>query len=221
MSSESPFEQPLVIYAPFDVGESRRLRQFVSNVEQLAASSFFDAPAGKLTISGGTDTPLSTEMPYAGEEAVRAIAGLFRQLYSHTEPTSFPALRNLLSEHILQHPSPRQREALDAVKELRDIERQILRGDGQIALVMARSNADGTEARENLTPRLLIDLFLHGHYLHSGNDKADKLAQWPIPDMARHVFFGAVMALRNLYWVGRNIVRRILDRPGLLDAQGR
>lgn len=218
MSSESPFEHPEVIYAPFDAAESKRLRQFVTNVEQLAASSFFKDPGGKFTISGGTDQPLTTELPYAGEEAVRAIAGLFRQLYSHTEPTSFPALRNLLSEHVHRHPSPLQEEARDAIKQLHDVEKRILRGDGQMALVMRRVGADGTEISETLTPRLLIDLFLHGHYLHSGNDKADKLAEWPIPDMARHVFFSAINDLSGLYWVGRDIVSRILSHPELLGG---
>jgi hypothetical protein len=87
-----------------------------------------------------------------------------------------------------------------------------------MALVITRRQADGTEKSENLTPRLLIDLFLHGHYLHKGNEKADKLAQWPIPEMAKHVFFGAIMRLRNLWWLGRNVVRRILACPELLNA---
>jgi hypothetical protein len=216
--SDSPLEQARVIYAPFDQAETRRLRQFVADVEELAASSFFQAPGGKITISGGVDLPLTTDLPYAGEEAVRAVVGIFRQLYSHKEPTSFNALRNSLSEHIRQHPSPLQRDALDAIKELHAVEKQILRGEGQIALVTTRRQADGTEVSEKLTPRLLIELFLHGHYLHKGNEKADKLAQWPIPDIARHAFFGAILDLRNLYWSARNIVLRILRCPELLDA---
>jgi hypothetical protein len=56
----------------------------------------------------------------------------------------------------------RETEALAALKEFRTCERQILVGHGQPQLVM-----NG----EVLTPRTLIDLFPHGHYLHKGNEK--------------------------------------------------
>jgi hypothetical protein len=71
---------------------------------------------------------MTTQFDYAGAEAVRAVVGLFRQLYSHTEPTSFHAIRQLLADHIRQCGSALEREALDALNEYRDIERKIFRG---------------------------------------------------------------------------------------------
>ncbi|HEV3000031.1 MAG TPA: hypothetical protein VGW75_04755 [Solirubrobacteraceae bacterium] len=211
-------EHASVIYSPFSVVETARLRQFVADVEELAASTFFENPGGKITIRAGIDQTLTTQFNYAGEEAVRAVVGLFRQLYSHNEPTSFHAICQLLADHVRERGSELMREALDALNEYRELERRILKGEGEIAMQMTRRHTDGTETTERLTPRLLIDLFLHGHYLHKGNAKSDKLAQWPIPDMAKHVFFGAITRLRNLWWAGRNAVRRILSCPELLNA---
>ena len=106
----------------------------------------------------------------------------------------------------------REGEALAALKDFRTCERQILRGEGQPQLVMDS---------EVLTPRVLIDLFSHGHYLHKGNDKSEKLARWPMADLTRFVFFSAIVQLRNLYLVAANVVRRILSAPSLTDVARR
>jgi len=65
---------------------------------------------------------------------------------------------------------------------------------------------------------VLIDLFLHGKYLHKANEKSDKLAAWPLAHVAQQVFFGAITALSQVYWVGRNVVAEVLKVAALLNA---
>ena len=205
--SESPLEHAAEIYAPFDARETARLRQFVTDVEELAASSFFDSPGQKFKLAwSADDETLTTELPYAGEEAVRAVVPLFRQLYADREPTSYVQVMNLLSRHIKARESDLQADAIKALRELRRWPNEILASPG-IKLVMND---------EVLSPAVLVDLFLHGHYLHKGNEKSEKLAQWPVADVTRHVFFTTILQLRNVYWVGRNVVLRVLAQPQLL-----
>jgi hypothetical protein len=64
---------------------------------------------------------------------------------------------------------------------------------------------------------VLIDLFLHGKYLHKGNEKSDKLAAWPLAHLLQDSFFGAMKQLSQIYWVGRNVVAEVLKVPALLD----
>jgi hypothetical protein len=54
-SAQSPLEHASDIYSPFAPADTRRLRKFVADVEELAASSFFENPGNKITISGGVD----------------------------------------------------------------------------------------------------------------------------------------------------------------------
>jgi hypothetical protein len=207
--SETVLDRPLEIYAPFDARESARLRGFVADVEELASCSFFENPGSKITLSGGVNRPLTTQLTYAGEEAVRAVVPIFRQLYSHKEPTSFVRVFDLLADHARARGSEATNEALAALKEFRTAEREILR------------DPDGVDLRldnERLTPRVLVDLFLNGHYLHKGNAKSDKLAQWPLADLTKQSFFATLVHLRNLYWTAANVVRRILAQTELLDA---
>jgi len=76
---------------------------------------------------------------------------------------------------------------------------------------------DGSLAdEEELTPTVLIDLFLHGKYLHKGNEKSDKLAAWPLAHLLQDSFFGAIKQLSQIYWVGRNVVAEVLKVPALL-----
>jgi hypothetical protein len=207
--SESPLERAAEIYAPFDAGETARLRQYVEDVQDLAASSFFKNPGQKVTLSwSDDDRTLRTELDYAGEEAVRAVVPLFRQLYNPTEPTSYVQVLKLLSRHVKARESALQADAIEALRDLRRGQQQILTQPmGQIVM-----NA------EELTPAALVDLFLHGHYLHKGNEKSEKLAQWPVTDLLRHSFFTTMLQLRNLYWIGRNVVLRVLAEPSLVPA---
>lgn len=203
------------IYVAFDVKETRRLRQYVADVEELVGSSFFSPGKEMLTLSSELGAPLQTQLTYAGEEAVRAIVGLFRQLYNHREPTSYNQILKLLSKHADDHNGPLQDQAIEALRELQKWEKNALRPT--VALNWRHVGPEGQVREEVLTPAVLIDLFLHGRYLHKGNQKSDKLDAWPLADAAQHSFLGAIRALSQVWWVGRNVVSAVLGEPALLD----
>lgn len=68
--------------------------------------------------------------------------------------------------------------------------------------------------------RTIIDAYLHGHYLHSGNAKSDlarrldDLQPWP-----RYTLYSTMLLLRNVYWNGANVVDRVLRVPSLLEEE--
>ncbi len=204
------------IYASFDVRETRRLRDFVADVEALVSSSFFQPGNQTLKISGEAGQPVQSNLQYPGEEAVRAIVGLFRQLYNHREPTSYHQILKLLSEHAHQRNSAGRDLVIADLRKLRDCEKEALAPT--IDLKWQHVRPDGSTYEEQLTPEVLIDLFLHGKYLHKGNEKSAKLADYPLAHLLQHTFFGALIALSEVYWVGRNVVSEVLKVPALLDA---
>jgi hypothetical protein len=194
-------------YAPFDAHETRRLRGYISDVEELVGSRFFQPGEQKLTLSAEIGGPLQSTLVYPGEEAVRAVVGLFRQLYNHHEPTSYHQILKLLSRHAHERGAEHRDAAVAELKSLRpaiDLKWQHARPDGSIAY------------EEDLTPEVLIDLFLHGKYLHKGNEKSDKLDAWPYAHLLQQSFFGAMFGLSQVYWVGRNVVAEVFKVPSLV-----
>jgi len=215
--SDSVLRLAAEIYSPFEIRETHRLRGYVYDVEELVGSAFFRPGEQKLTLSAEMGGPLQTTLVYPGEEAVRAVVGLFRQLYNHHEPTSYHQIIKLLSRHVHEHGSQHRDSAVAELKALREWEKDALRPT--FALNWQHARPDGSIAyEEDLTPEVLIDLFLHGKYLHKANEKSDKLAAWPLAHVAQQVFFGAMTALSEVYWVGRNVVAEVLKVPALLEA---
>jgi hypothetical protein len=215
--TDSVLRLAAAIYSPFDARDTRRLQTYVSDVEELVGSAFFQPGEQKLTLSAEMGGLLQSTLVYPGEEAVRAVVGLFRQLYNHHEPTSYHQIIKLLSRHAHERGSEHRDAAIAELKGLREWEKDALRPT--MALRWQHVRADGSIAyEEDLTPEVLIDLFLHGKYLHKGNEKSDKLDAWPMAHLLQHSFFGAMTALSQVYWVGRNVVAEVLDVPVLLDA---
>lgn len=146
---------------------------------------------------------------------MRSVVGLFRQLYNHHEPTSYHQILKLLSRHAHERGSAHRDAAVVELKALREWEKEALRPT--MALKWQHLRADGSvAAEEDLTPEVLIDLFLHGRYLHKGNEKSDKLEAWPLAHVAQQSFFGAMFALSQVYWVGRNVVALVVAVPSLV-----
>lgn len=213
--TDSVLRLAAVIYTPFDAQETRRLRGYIVDVEELVGSTFFQPGEQKLTLSAEMGGPLQSSLTYPGEEAVRAVVGLFRQLYNHHEPTSFHQILKLLSRHAHERGSEHRAAAVAELKALREWEKQALRPT--IALKWQHARADGSIAyEEDLTPEVLIDLFLHGRYLHKGNAKSDKLDAWPYAHLLQQSFFGAMIALSQVYWLGRNVVDQVVTAPSLV-----
>jgi hypothetical protein len=84
------------IYSPFNSSDTRRLRAYVQRMEHLVSSTFFQPGMNTLTLSAEAGGPLKSTLDYPGEEAVRAVVGLFRQLYNHHEQTSYNSILKLM-----------------------------------------------------------------------------------------------------------------------------
>lgn len=143
---------------------------------------------------------------YAGERAVRNAAVLFRSLYNDHEASSYNHVINLLTAHLRE--SPRRQEALDALRALRKWKGEVLRMPGVAVSING----------EDLMPEKLIDLWLHGRYLHKGNAKSDLIDSLPFAVVLQGEFMGAMQRLSHVFWVGRNVVKPILAEPSLLPA---
>lgn len=162
------------IYSPFDTRETRRLRTYVSDVEELVGSAFQPGEQ-KLTLSAEMGGPLQSALVYPGEEVVRAVVGL----YNHHEPTSYHQIIKLLSRHGHDRTSQHRDAAVAELTSLRGWEKDALQPT--VGLKWQHARPVGSIAyEEELTPEVLIDLFLHGKYLHKGKKKSDKLDAWPI-----------------------------------------
>jgi hypothetical protein len=203
----SPLRYPAEIYAPFDEGEVFWLRTYVRLVTELTDSSFFNtAKDMSLTIGAETGSPLSEELEYPGEEAVRAIVGPFRQLYNHNERSSFDAVLGILSHRVRERPSPRQRAALDDLRGLKKWKKQALRHQG------FAMNLSGWRPG----PRDIIDLFFNALYFHPDHEKA-RVLTGDVPEaVLRFEFLTTVQVLTKAFVVGRQAVQLALDEPSVL-----
>lgn len=206
---KSPLELAEQIYAPFTHAEVRRLQHFVADVEGLAKSALFSEQQNVFHISADMNGSVEQKLDYNGEEAIHAVVGRFRQLYNTHEPSSYNQMLKLLGEHVHRRKSPKQREALDGLKELRNWEKDVRKAKSGIEI-----NVNG----EVLTGPVLIDMFVHGHYLHKGNELSDKLDAFPLRGMLLSEFIRAMTVLVQVFWVGRNVVVEILKTPSLLPA---
>jgi hypothetical protein len=150
--TESVLRLAADIYTPFSPQETRRLRSYIADVEELVGSTFFQPGEQKLTLSAELGGPLQSSLTYPGEEAVRAVVGLFRQLYNHHEPTSYHQILKLLSRHSHERGSEHRDAAVAELKALREWEKEALRPT--IALKWQHARPDGSIAHEeDLTPR--------------------------------------------------------------------
>ena len=114
--------RPRDIYAPFNARELRRLRRFLNRVEALHTSSFFAHPAyqmkGELSLATGIVENVRVDSP--GEEAVRAVMPMFRELYTDSNPTSAVAVLRLLDGHVRMLGSSLTIQARDELQAWKD-----------------------------------------------------------------------------------------------------
>jgi hypothetical protein len=137
---------------------------------------------------------------------VREVAVLFRPLYNDHEASSYNHALKLLSRRVGESPS--RQEALDALRDLRKWKGEVLRMPG------VAFNVNG----EDLTPGKLIDLWLHGRYLHKGNANSDLLDSLPFAAVLQSEFMSLMYNLSQVFWIGRNVVAPILSTPALLPV---
>jgi hypothetical protein len=192
------------------------LRSFVSDARRLGHMRFFEEVPTNASMSFDRESGLTAKMAEPDDEALRAAITQFRQLYTAHEPHSFSKVRELLKRSVHEHDGPQRSAALAALAQYNEAERVAMAGVG-----MGIVFEDATSGERNeMDTRKIIDAYLHGRYLHSGNDKSKLAANLDdIPVMARFTFYTVMLALRNLYWMLANAVDRVLTEDSLLDAK--
>ncbi|MGH2878796.1 MAG: hypothetical protein ACRDK4_04215 [Solirubrobacteraceae bacterium] len=186
----------IVVYRPFTNAESRALRGFVQDARRLGSMRFFkEVPTrASLTFDNESGLGLIGTMQEPEDEALRAAITQFRQLYDHNEPRSFNKTISLLKRSAHEHSGNRRDEAINALDEFIEASHQAMAG---IGMAIVFENPESGEQRR-MTAEKIIDAYLHGKYLHSGNDKskvADDLDG--IPVMSRLTFYSVMLNLSS------------------------
>jgi hypothetical protein len=122
---------------------------------------------------------------------------------------------NLLKRTAHEKNGPLRNPAIAELDQHIQSERDALRAGIGMGIVFE----DGSGNQRAIDTRTIIDVYFHGQYLHSGNPKSelarqlDDLQPWP-----RMTLYSVMLKLRNVYWIGANVVDRALAAADLLDA---
>lgn len=187
----SVLAQPGDIYTPFSTLEVRRLQRYVDRVNQLRESSFFEHPGHRMkgTLVGvGVVQNLRVDSP--GEEAVRAVVGLFRELYVDSNETSAKAVLGILDRHARLRRCALATQAREELRTFRDrlTNRKLKDPYG----VYLEEEPSGSALVER-PPSQIVDLWLNGEYLHYDLEKADQLGELePATEMMRMTLHSAI-----------------------------
>jgi hypothetical protein len=199
-----PFELSLTL-SPISRSERQELVRFVAQVERFSRSSFFETPGGKLTLSAKKGEAMQIEYPHAGDEAVRAVMPVFRQLYTDTERGSAARAMKILKASAHTRATDEGRQLIQLLKDHGRGLREFRRSNAGLALL--HNDVDLDFGR-------VIDLWLNGDYMHFDEVKANVISAWP-PEIMQMQLHTALVGFRNGYWVLANLVRLCLAEPAL------
>jgi hypothetical protein len=213
LASKAIFSRPAELYSPFDDDERERLSRLVRQVDRLRSYSFFAHPPHRMsaTFVGGVAVDVRADAP--PDEAMSAVAMLFRELYDDHSATSAVQILKLLSKHVHSRASDLQAEA---VADLRAIRRAIAhRCRVDPRGVILEELADGSCVARS--PATVIDLWLNGEYYHFDRAKAAELApDHPLTEAMRVTLLSAIWDLANLWAHTRNAAFSVLREPALI-----
>ena len=191
-STEPPsaLARPADVYTPFDQGEVRRLRRFVDRVDALGASAFIAHPGYRMKgtlVAAGVLENLRVDSP--GEEAVRAVLPLFRELYTDSNPTSAMSALRVLDRRARTRGAP---DSLAARNEIRTWRRSLRdRRDHDPYGVLLEEDRLGCSVER--APSYIIDLWFNGEYFHFDDEKAGELGDnEPVTEMMRMSLHSAI-----------------------------
>jgi hypothetical protein len=207
MVAESPLEHVAEIYSPFDAAETDRLQTYVLDVETLTQLGFFADP-GRSLRREGVKIGNRINLLDIDEEAVRAVVGLFRSLHLPGERTSFFKTFDMLKRHVVRG-SSRRAPVLRELDAFLHWEKELLDRTSTKIVVRGRT----------ITAHEIVDAYLHGHYLHKDAGLWRRTGLHAVPKgLSKNEFLNVMYTVAQVYWVGRNVVKSILNVPSLLPA---
>lgn len=197
-------------FRPFEEEEIEVLRGFVEDVRKLGGMRFYSQVSGKITLKSKRGGPLVAETTEPDDEALRAALTLFRQLYSHGEPGSFNTVLNLLKNNVSDRDGKERDAAMRYLKDFKFVGKELIRRGIGVGL---------TIDDRSFSAREIIDLYLHGKYLHGRNEKGKVVSTLDqIPAIPRHTLYVTVHKLTHLYWTLANLVDLLLDDVRLVSS---
>jgi hypothetical protein len=199
-------------FAPFDAAETRRLRRFANRVEQLRGSSFFETPGHQITATYAGGGLFNIRAESAGDEAVRAVIGLFRELYTDSEPTSAMSALKLLESHARSAGRDRNERLIEQLRALRTAIKARRQQDPRG--VFLEEQADGGTAA--VPPDQIIDMWLYGEHLHYDPAKADRIEEHEgITEMLRFSLESAIRDFTDFWGKIAELAAAVIDTPAL------
>jgi hypothetical protein len=210
------------LFAPLTATERKRLRRFVRKANELAGSRFAQTRP-ELTVKmlpGQTEAggqAWEVRPSGADQEAVKAVDGDFRQLWTDSNPTSAASVLSILKNAAKRRGSKASREV---IKELRKFGRRLEergRTDPRGKMLV---EVEFGVSRE-MEPREIINLWLKGEYLHDDLDKADELGldeESAMSALTQHSLQSAISDYISYWSVLANLVAKVLGEPALEEA---
>jgi hypothetical protein len=213
---------PLVyVFSPISADDRWVLQRFVSKVDALNASSFRDSET-KLrataipgaTYLGGPAWHMRVEGP--DEQAVKAVVGDFRQLYTDSSNASAMKVLKILQAAGYQRGTDASREMIEQLRALRGVLKQRKKFDPRGKL-LEEDPAGGSVER---TPDDTIQTWFNGEYLHDDHECAVELAPQGAAsvEMMRLSLQSAMRDYLSYWTLIRNLAAAVLKDSALEAA---
>lgn len=191
-------------FEPVDAEERELLGKYLARFEELHSSAYVQDGRCEFKLSWKQGGPLTGELVYPGEEAVRSFLSVLRHLYLQNEPTNFHRLLRLVLDKAATN------EARELVKGYGRFVRDALKRSS-ISL-----NVGTGDQTIPVPPERILDDWLNGYYWHSDDDKRRRLDEWARwPPIHKYVFISTLNDLYRAYEALAIIVWSILEQHSL------
>ena len=145
------------------MNDKQRLIRYAQRVEELRSRRLFREKAGyKHSLNWHHVKGMSVRLEMPDEEDLRSYLVTFRQFISPDEPVFFNRMYNIAFQRL--KPNTQLKELLI---EVRQEWRQVLKHNG----IGLRFN------EQELSPKVVADLWINGYYFHNDDDKYATLAR--------------------------------------------
>lgn len=197
-------------FESFDAAETRRLRLYDRVASDLGHASFFAQPQ-RLSVKASPDESYE-RFEHAGDDALRSMTMIFRQLWQPGEPAHYGAIRSLLRIHA--KPTPRGAEAvvlLDVIGKRFKAERRNV-----LMKHVWEDDPVGEPIREFRAARVLDDWF-NGVLFHPDEEKEQRVRAWS-PTAYEFSAVKAINRISGVMWELHIVVAGVIATDAVAAA---
>jgi hypothetical protein len=210
------------LFAPLTATERKRFRRFVRKTAELASSRFAQTKPGLSVkmLPGQTEVggqAWEVRPSGADQEAVKAVNGDFRQLWTDSNPTSAASALAILKNAANRRGTEASREVIRELRKFGRVLEERGRTDPRGKMLV---EVEFGVSRE-MEPREIINLWLKGEYLHDDLDKADELGldeESAMSAVTQHSLQSAIGDYISYWSVLADLIVKVLEEPALQEA---